>query len=390
MFNYKGREYENIQALQKTTRLKQDVLKGAYDNNALSKVIINRKNGFVDYLDYKSNAPQLLRQDNLGYLEGFNKNLKKDIVFSNSWWIMNKGRGNNSVIYDIGQANRSLVKFKQMDLKLLVSRFTFTIGAVISAEYIIRHKTLYYVAERLSASDMFLLAVNDIKGDYWAFLGDARQDAKYYLCHGFDEDNLPVHKIQFTEGNRENIFVWIQDIQEENKPDDVELRNVIVRGQQYYIRHLEPLKLDNFDFYNCDLFEYENPENKNCLINYLENHYPKQKKYVKSFTFEGEEPTLYDFTEFLAKNDELTVFLFDINGEVLYKQEAEENTKYKAIQAIIHNNHIYSIKHNKGRHNNKIIKTLCKIDAKADNILLYTDLTEYNNALCDIISQGYF
>ena len=151
------------------------------------------------------------------------------------------------------------------------------------------------------------------------------------IIYGFDEDNLPVHKIQFTEGNRENIFVWIQDIQEENKPDDVELRNVIVRGQQYYIRHLEPLKLDNFDFYNCDLFEYENPENKNCLINYLENHYPKQKKYVKSFTFEGEEPTLYDFTEFLAKNDELTVFLFDINGEVLYKQEAEENTKYKAI-----------------------------------------------------------
>lgn len=397
-YTYKGQEFNNVQELQKKTRLKQSVLSQAYINGALSKVVVDKKTGFVDYIDYrKDTAPQLERDE----LKSFNKNVKKEVIFSNRWNTLRKGRGRTATTFTIGNSKNGLDRFKNFDVKLLINSIQYKVGAQFSDAFVIRKHTLYFNPNnpaRMNIDGIIEYVVNYIQSpqepNHWDFLSQAgvnRQTANVFLVDEEQEDEPQIELTEHDEDQR-NIYLYITGIREAHRPEDDGTRRAVIEGGRYYIREFKPLDIKNYSFYNCSVFEYENPENKNCLVNYIENHFKNKKRHAKTFKYDGDEPTFKEFTSWLSTNEYQTAYLFDINGKVLYSQLGKKAPatsralKFNNIYSIIHNNHIYPLK---SAENNAVIKKLIKHDKNADKMVVIKDHYDYMNKMIEIIEQGY-
>lgn len=170
-----------------------------------------------------------------------------------------------------------------------------------------------------------------------------------------------------------------------NKPN---LKFPFTKGadQNYYLRDLKPLDIKGI--FNVDLFEYENPENKNCLINFLQNHYSKNKTIQKSLRIFSakEEPTYDDLKKFVIDN-KIKCKFFDINGYCIFEQSIKSTSKHACINAVIHNNHIYPISKS-SKILNKLEKKIGKIDKENKNVVVEEIKQEHNNKLINIIKEG--
>jgi nucleoside diphosphate kinase len=172
-----------------------------------------------------------------------------------------------------------------------------------------------------------------------------------------------IYEILFTEDKRQ------------------EPRSFYTQGDKYYIRLQQPLKISNIDFFNCEVFEYDNENNENCLINYLKKHFPRNKKMIVI----NENPTYKDFCDFITLN-KIVAYIFDINGKILFKNlEKDKNKNNKNIYCIIHNNHIYGIK--PVSKNNKTIEAL-KFKSEQNSMEAVEEEQLFIKA-CEIIEQGF-
>lgn len=172
----------------------------------------------------------------------------------------------------------------------------------------------------------------------------------------------------YTQNGVENIVGDTGNVRIERKAEGGEIN--------YMIRDLKPLDIKGL--FDIPLFEYENPENKNCLVNYLQNHYKK----TYSFTFDATLKGLQNFIEKFGINS----MLFDINGKCIYRTTGK-NSKLKNIRAIIHNNHIYSIKP-KTKIIDRIYKKNVAIDKNNKNVVVETDKNKFINNLLNIVKDN--
>lgn len=158
------------------------------------------------------------------------------------------------------------------------------------------------------------------------------------------------------------------------------------QNNDYLLRDLKPLDIKGI--FNVDLFEYENPENKNCLINFLQNHYSKNKSIQKALRIfsEKEQPTYDDLKKFVIDNKIKSKF-FDIDGYCIFEQSIKSSNKYACINAVIHNNHIYPIAKS-SKILNKLEKKIYKIDKENKNVVVEEIKQEHNNKLINFIKQG--
>ncbi len=390
MLKYKGQEFENSKNLYNTTKLRPSLLEKAYNNNSLDKVIINRKTGYVDYVDYKNNpAPQLERNP----LKQFNKNLKKDIIFSKDFNLVSKGRGRNAVSFDVGRAKAPLANFKDNDLKFYIKSCTYTIGALFSDDYVKTKRNLIFAEpQRLNVQGLIIECINQYINDpYWNFVNVDRTPHEIRLAYGDDIEDINIEIVKDgMELQPKLIDLYIDDIREEYRNVEYTGRYVKVEEDgQYYIRELLPLKLDNYDFYKCQIYEYENPNNINCLVNYINNHFKTKKKYAKSFTFDSIEPTLHDFINWIKKNEYQTAYIFTITGSIVFSQvgkKAEATRKFNNIYMILHNNHAYALKPSE---NHSVINRLIKMKKEVDTQIIYDDYTSWLVGIDKVLEKGY-
>jgi hypothetical protein len=154
------------------------------------------------------------------------------------------------------------------------------------------------------------------------------------------------------------------------------------RNNNYFVRDDKPLKIKSL--FDVEVFEYPNPENKNCVINYLQNHFKYKMTEEINKLAQKEQISLQDLYNFIENNN-ITAYIYDINGEQLFKAIGKEKNK---IFAIIHNNHIYPFKKCKGGQNTRLIKSILKVDEKNNEIVLYEDEIKYQESLINIVESG--
>jgi hypothetical protein len=157
------------------------------------------------------------------------------------------------------------------------------------------------------------------------------------------------------------------------------------RNNEYYLRDLKPINIKGI--FDVELMEYENPEKKNCLKNFLENHYTNRifTKCIKKFS-EIENPTYDDLKKFVVDN-KIKAKFFDINGYCIYEEKGDEKKKMASIRAVIHDNHIYPIS-KKSKIMNKLEKKIKKIDRENSKIEIVEFKKHHNEKLINIIEQG--
>lgn len=378
-FNYKG-EILNVKDANKKLRLKKKVIETAINKDALNKMIINKETGKISYVNY-GNSPQLIKES---IPENFKQVLNKNIIFSDKIELIKTGRGgrNNFIV---ARHNQSIKSFDDLQLQFKIIKISWSLSFEISHSLETRHITIQ-LNKFMSKEGIINKIINETN-KYLLTISAIYTNNRMYLTDDFKGDRERDLLI-FETGYKEAQFpINIHDIviQEEGR---TEYRELLHNANKYYIRLEEPLKLDNLHFFNCDLFEYENPEKQNCLLNYLKNHF-KQKSYYKGLK-NKEDPTLQDLYDFIESNPYQEAYLFTLTGKLLYKKEGlrDANKKkfkndVKNIYAIIHNNHIYGLK---PKNNHNIIKYLKYNNDQFDNTVVIKNTNDFFKKINDIIT----
>lgn len=84
---------------------------------------------------------------------------------------------------------------------------------------------------------------------------------------------------------------------------------------------------------------YKSLSDTRCVYNVLKHHYKRASK-KKIETFNRDDVSLAELIDF-TDHYKIKTALLNVNGDVLYKNDYEQNTNHRNLYAIICNNHIY-------------------------------------------------
>lgn len=384
---YKGKEYD-YKGISRIIgrRVAKDKVNKILER--LNKVIVDKKTNEVYYADYRGDV-ELYRPNEPAK---FAKRVDKAVLFNDDIGTIRRGKN----VFKVAPLKNPIKRLDGDNLKFLISELSFRyfidyMGAPVEAQ-----KSLYFEEpRRMNKKDIVETIYRYFRYDnYFEFLGNigiARNNINLRLVG--DDDAEPIMLVKSDKEGASNIDIRNIFFTEANRiyeDEENERREIVKSGQQYYIRKLDPLKLDDFKFYNCEVFEYPNPDKLNCLVNYIKCHF-RQKTYYKKFIYSGDEPTLSEFIEFIKANEYQTAYLFNVDGEIIFYQKAKSAPKhsdkyiYKNIYAIIHNNHIYAIKTDA---NQKVFKKLIKNRYKTDESEFVNTYEQFKSKLEDVITKS--
>lgn len=342
------------------------------------EIITNNKIGYID--TSKKISPQLI---NLGLR--YNVNIKKRVSTG-----MQKGerlyrgqkyKGIKDIISiaSIGKDRQDREELDITKVGKLEGNFSVKFGIQISDKEVVR--TLFLRDKILDPQnpDEFNNAVIDAMDAYAGSIGRIAEALNYSQIVYYPNSRI------ITKQRRDKQVSSIKtkskiNVRAEAK-DNEEGEEVI----NYFIRDLKPLDIKGL--FNVDLYEYENPDNKNCLINFLENHYKKNKNISKSLkNYINGIPTFENFKNFVSTN-KIKTSLYDITGKCIYKQKIKSSSKHANIRAIIHNNHIYTFK--KGvRVFNRLEKREIEIEKDNKNVEMTELIQDHNQKIIEYINKG--
>ena len=298
-----------------------------------------------------------------------NKDLSRDVDY--------KGVKNIITVASIGGRDDNRTQINLTELETSISGiFTFKIDIQVSDGVVTRTTSRRMTFNPLNPNDFEGQAM-DAARDYVGEVGNFAN--LLAITNIYFSPNAELEYYEIT--NKQGKKVRYQIIKNRKSTMTFSKQN-----NDYFLRDLKPLDIKGI--FNVDLFEYENPENKNCLINFLQNHYSKNKTIQKSLRIfcAKEEPTYDDLKKFVIDN-KIKCKFFDINGYCIFEQSIKSTSKHACINAVIHNNHIYPISKS-SKILNKLEKKIDKIDKENKNVVVEEIKQEHNNKLINIIKEG--